>query len=235
MDASAAAGDAGAAELELLPLDSQRSEGAPAAAAASPSPAPAPAGGFVARHAVFLAWLAGFLSVNVCGLVYCFPLYAEYFQTLGVNVSTCGRRAGRSGGLTEKQEKDLNVLGNLQQFAAGLFVLPTAVFHKWLSGSRSQRVADFWTALLSGLGMVAGAGLQAVVCKTALRGVGLVAVLGLGLVLNGAAPVVLAHTFWVTGPNLGHRPTLKRVAIASMSLGPPSLESTGTPVASLRH
>ena len=86
MVAPAAAGDAGAAELELLPLESQRSEGAPAAAAASP--AAAGAGGFVARHAVFLAWLAGFLSVMVCGLVYCFPLYAEYFQTLGVSVST---------------------------------------------------------------------------------------------------------------------------------------------------
>jgi len=135
--------------------------------------------------------------------------------------------AASPGGLTKKQEKDLNILGNLQQFAAGLFVLPTAVFHKWLSGSRSRRVADFWTALLSGLGMVAGAGLQAIACKTALRGVGLVAVLGLGLVANGAAPVVLAHTFWVMGPNLGHRPTLERVAIASMSLGEPPLRARG--------
>ena len=85
MAAPAAAGDAGAAEFVH---ESQRSEGAPAAAAASPAAAGSGAGGFVARHAVFLAWLAGFLSVNVCGLVYCFPLYAEYFQTLGVNVST---------------------------------------------------------------------------------------------------------------------------------------------------
>ena len=104
----AAAGDTGAVE-------SQGSEGAPAAAAAAagggvvsggkrgvsfhagaagsqrseeaPAAASGPAG-LVARHAVFLAWLAGFLSVMVCGLVYCFPLYAEYFQTLGVSVST---------------------------------------------------------------------------------------------------------------------------------------------------
>ena len=198
---------------------SQRSEEAPAAAS---GPA-----GLVARHAVFLAWLAGFLSVMVCGLVACFPLYAEYFQTLGV------------------KEKDLNVLyvhiqltvdceltihrGNLQQTAAGLIALPTAVFHKWLSRSRSRRLADFWTALLSGLGMVAGAGLQAIACK-AFRNhyEGLVVVLGIGLVLNGSAVVVLAHTFWVMGPNLGHRPTLERVAIASMSLGePPLLRARG--------
>ena len=77
----AAAGDTGAAE-------SQRSESAPAAAVAAAAAARPARGGLVARHAVFLAWLAGFLSVMVCGLVYCFPLYAEYFQTLGVSVST---------------------------------------------------------------------------------------------------------------------------------------------------
>ena len=218
----AASGDTGAAE-------SQRSESAAVAAAAAAAAARPARGGLVARHAVFLAWLAGFLSVMVCGLVACFPLYAEYFQTLGV------------------KEKDLNVLyvpphttnrglradnphrGNLQQTAAGLIALPTAVFHKWLSRSRSRRVADFWTALLSGLGMVAGAGLQAIACK-AFRNhyEGLVVVLGIGLVLNGSAVVVLAHTFWVMGPNLGHRPTLERVAIASMSLGePPLLRARG--------
>jgi len=52
-----------------------------------------------------------------------------------------------------------------------------------------------------------------------LRGTGLVVFISIGLVLNGAAVAVLAHTIWVMGWNLKEKPTLKRFAIASLSLG----------------
>ena len=43
--------------------------------------------------------------------------------------------------------------------------------------------------------------------------------ISIGLILNGAAVAVLAHTIWVMGWNLKEKPTLKRFAIASLSLG----------------
>ena len=153
------------------------------------------------RGGALWSWLAGFLSVVVCGMAYCFPLYAEFFQTLGLS------------------EAELNVVGNLQLTAAGVMVLPTALFHRHLSRCRSRQQADFWTSLVTGLLMVSGIGLIVIVCKTPLRGTGLVICISIGFVLNGAALGVLAHTIWVTGWNLREKPTLKRFGIASLSLG----------------
>ena len=98
------------------------------------------------------SWLAGFLSVVVSGMAYCFPLFAQYLQTLGLS------------------EAELNVVGNLQLTAAGVMVLPTALFHRHLSRRRSLRAADSSLALVTGLMMVVGIGVIVIVCKTPLRG-----------------------------------------------------------------
>ena len=68
------------------------------------------------------------------------------------------------------KEAELNIIGNLQLTAAGLVVLPTALFHRHLSRRRSLRAADSWTGLVTGLMMVVGIGVIVIVCKTPLRG-----------------------------------------------------------------
>jgi MFS family permease len=160
------------------------------------------------RRRKLLAFLAGFLSNLVSGLIYAIPLYAQWMTSdLGL---------GSDG---------VALLGNLSQAALGLMTLPLGILHTILSNndhqSNSKRKADLVASLITGASQAGGLALVVIASSpnASLPTPGLTALMATGFILNGGATAgIFSHSMWVSGHNYASSPRLKRVVLVSISL-----------------